>query len=172
MKGVINERPALPKYDVTWDVNSVLHHLKSLSPVSTIPMKLLSHKLAMLLIWLSGQCGQTMHLLYVRNMTLSHGYAEFTIGDKIKKRPGYHVAELAFHAYAPDRCLYVGTALTAYLARILFLTLKAPHRGISQDALKLWLRDGLCNAGIDQSSALIQPGMPQHLLRLKTKFPY
>ena len=159
MKGVFNERPALPKYDVTWDVNIVLHYLKSLSPVNTIPMKLLSHKLAMLLILLSGQRGQTVHLLDVRNMTLSQGYAKFTIGDKIKTtRPGRHVAELAFRAYAPDRRLCVHTALTAYLARTLdvrgketklFLTLKSPHKGISRDTLRRWLRDALCNAGID-----------------------
>ena len=63
MKGIFNERPALPKYDITWDVNIVLHYLKSLSPVSTIPIMLLSHKLVMLLILLSGQHGQTVHLV-------------------------------------------------------------------------------------------------------------
>ena len=161
MKGVFNERPALPRYNVTWDVNIVLNYLKTLSPVKDISLKMLSHKLVMLLILLSGQRGQTVHLLDVRNMNLSQGYAKFTIGDPIKTtRPGHHVSELIFRAYAPDRRLCVHTALTAYLSRTLdvrgketklLITLKAPHKGISRDTLRRWMKDALSNAGIDLS---------------------
>ena len=92
-------------------------------------------------------------------MTLSQGYAKFAIGETIKTtRPGHHIAELAFRAYAPDRRLCVHTALTANQDRTLdvwgketrlLLTLKAPHKGISHNTLRWWLREALRNAGID-----------------------
>jgi hypothetical protein len=37
MKGVYTLRPALPRYNVTWDVNVVLKYLKGLSPLESVP---------------------------------------------------------------------------------------------------------------------------------------
>jgi hypothetical protein len=36
MKGVFNQRPALPRYQHIWDVNIVLEYLASLSPVNVL----------------------------------------------------------------------------------------------------------------------------------------
>ena len=146
LKGFFNDRPALPRYCVTWDVCTVLNYLKGLSPVSTIPIKSLIHKLVMLMLLLSGQRGQTIHLLDTSNMTLSQGYAKFAIGDALKTtRPGHHLDELHFRAYAPDRRLCVHTALKAYLEQTLdnrgketklFISLKKPHKAITLDTMK------------------------------------
>ena len=35
MKGVYTPRPALPRYNVTWDVNVALKYLKGLSPLES-----------------------------------------------------------------------------------------------------------------------------------------
>ena len=122
MKGFFNEWPSLPRHCITWDAGTVLAHLRSLSPVQSIPMKQLRHKLVLLMFLLSGQRGQTIHLLDTRNMTLSQGCANFSIGDPIKTtRPGRHIEELRFQAYALDRRLCVHTALTVYLERTLNL---------------------------------------------------
>ena len=120
LTGVFNDRPALPHYCVTWDVCTVLNYLKQLSPVNTIPIKLLTHKVVMLILLLSGQCGQTIHLRDVRNMSLSQDYANFAIDDALKTtRPGHHLDELHFRAYAPDRRLCFLTALKVYLEHTL-----------------------------------------------------
>ncbi|XP_062571921.1 uncharacterized protein LOC134233885 [Saccostrea cucullata] len=55
MRGVFVLRPALPRYNVTWDVNIVLKYLKSLSPLSSLSLLQLSRKLVMLLALLSGK---------------------------------------------------------------------------------------------------------------------
>ena len=68
-------------------------------------------KLVMLLLLLSGHRGQTIHLLEVRNMSLSFSRATFQLGEPLKQqRPGKHVKELAFKGYAPDHRLCMVTA--------------------------------------------------------------
>ena len=146
MKGVFNPRPALPKYTVTWDAGNMIHYLRTLSPVARLSLKLLSQKLAMLLLLLSGHRGQVLNLLDVRKMTLSFSRACFTIGDLTKNtKPGKHTSELAFLAYAPDRRLCVVTVLKHYLERTLdirgsitnlFLTIKPPDTAASRDTLR------------------------------------
>jgi hypothetical protein len=49
MAGVFNKRPPMPKYNKTWEVSTVLEHVKSLGPNESLTMKELTHKLTMLL---------------------------------------------------------------------------------------------------------------------------
>ncbi len=161
MRACYNDKPALPKNSVTWDADIVLSYLRTLSPVNKLSLQLLSHKLTMLLVLLSGQRGQTIHLLNVKNMTLTKSHVTFRIGDPVKQsRPGIHVHELAFKAYAPDRRLCVITVLTEYIERTketrceitqLLLTHRAPVRPASRDTIRRWIRDVMSNAGIDMT---------------------
>lgn len=159
LKSVFNKRPALPRYQVTWDTDIVLNYLKSLPVSSKISIPLLTRKLTMLLILLSGQRCQTIHLLDVRNMTLTFSKVTFTIGDLTKtSRPGHHVQELCFPAFAPDRRLCVVTQLKAYLRRTLdvreahkrlLLTTRTPVRPASKDTIRRWVRDVMEAAGVN-----------------------
>ncbi len=124
-------------------------------------MQMLSYKLTMLLALLSGQRGQTIHLLDIRNMSLSKSHVCFRIGDLVKQsRPGTHIQELSFKAYAPDRRLCIVTVLTEYIERTknprgtitqLLLTHRAPVRAASRDTIRRWIRDVMSNAGIDMN---------------------
>ena len=49
MKGVFNSRPPAPRYSSTWDVNIVLSYLRSLPDNTSLPLTLLTYKLAMLM---------------------------------------------------------------------------------------------------------------------------
>ena len=68
MTAVFNQRPALPRTNVTWDTSVVLDLLKKWAPVKSLDLKRLSQKLTMLLLLLAGQRGQTIHMFDVRNM--------------------------------------------------------------------------------------------------------
>jgi hypothetical protein len=161
VKACFNSRPQLSKLTVTWDVDIVLAYLKSLSPVKSIPMSLLTHKVVMLLLLLSGQRGQSLHLLDVRNMKLTDSRATFQLGDLIKQsRPGSGIPELAFKAYAPDRRLCIITTLRAYLSRTeatrsdctqLLLTYRKPVHAASRDSIRRWTKAVLQQAGVDLS---------------------
>ena len=54
MKGIFNDRPALPRYQHTWDINLVLSYLDTL-PLCSLDDKQLTLKTVMLLALLSGQ---------------------------------------------------------------------------------------------------------------------
>ena len=49
LKGAFHARPALPRYTVTWNVQTVLEYIEGMGVNSSLPLKQLSHKLCMLL---------------------------------------------------------------------------------------------------------------------------
>ena len=49
MKGVFNDRPPLPQYTSTWNMQMVLSHIESLGSNESLSVKQLSWKTAMLL---------------------------------------------------------------------------------------------------------------------------
>lgn len=161
LKGVFQLRPALPRNEVTWDPDIVLMHLKRLSPVVRLSLKDLTLKLVMLFALLSGQRAQTLHLLDVRNITVSKNSIKCRIGDLLKhSRPGKHQAELNLKAYAPDRRLCIVTVLSEYLARTghfrkqqhqLFLSFVKPHKPVAKDTISRWIKLTLKLAGIDMT---------------------
>ena len=55
MEGVFQARPALPKYQATWDTSVVLAYLKTFYPVEEITLQQLTHKLVMLCSLVTGQ---------------------------------------------------------------------------------------------------------------------
>ena len=107
LKGVYNTRPSLPKYNVTWDPQIVLKFLKSLSPVKQIHLKMLSIKTAGLIWLLSGQRGQSLNFIDLRNISISKNCVKIRFGDLLKtSAPNKHQHEVKINAYAPDRiCL-------------------------------------------------------------------
>ena len=55
MKGIANERPPKPRYTTTWDVSKVTTYLSALEQNKTLPLKLLTKKLLMLLALVSPE---------------------------------------------------------------------------------------------------------------------
>ena len=159
LKSVFEQRPALPKNVVVWDASQVLNYLRSLSPVARISTKLLTLKLTMLILLLSGQRQQTVQYFDVRNMTLTYSKVSFRIGEKVKQtKVGRHVQEITFRAYAPDRRLCIVTVLKAYLQRTLLvrgketrllLTYGRPIHAASRATIRRWVTEVLVAAGID-----------------------
>lgn len=160
MAGVFNDKPALPRYNVTWDVSIVLDYLRKQSPVRKLSLLALSKKLAMLFLLLSGHRGQSLVLIDTRNIRCSTSAIKLTFGDLLKhSRPGTHAAELTLPAYAPDRRLCIVTVYKEYILRTeklrnsqehaLFLSSIKPHLAASRDTISKWIKSVLKSAGID-----------------------
>ena len=159
LKSVFQQRPALPRNNTTWEVNVVLNYLRTLSPVKRLPLADLTKKLVVLLLLVSGQRGQTIHSLDVQNMSITKSKVVFRIPDLLKtSRPGSHLSEVIFLAYAPDRRLCVYTVLLAYLRRTLsirgtckqlLLTTQKPFHAASRDSIRRWTKEVLAKSGID-----------------------
>lgn len=160
LRGVFQTRPALPKYTSIWDVKVVLTFLKTLSPASKLTLKDLTLKLTMLLMLVSGQRIQTIQLLNIEHMNVRSSVFEFTITDKVKQtKPGRHLNNLSFKAYAPDKRLCVYNYLKTYLEVTeplrcpgqtqLLISFTKPHKAVSKDTISRWLKNVLSKSGID-----------------------
>lgn len=111
------------------------------------------------MLLVSGQRGQTLHVLDIRNMSGWPSRVSFRIGDLLKtSRPGDHFSELYFDAYLPNKLLCVYTTILCYLRRTsnirgnissFFLTFRPPFKVASRDTLRRWTRDIMCSAGLD-----------------------
>ena len=75
MKGIFNIKPVIPKTIFTWDVKQVLEFLGSLENKS-LTLKLLSVKLALLLILTTGQRCQTLKSINIDNLELTKDYVK------------------------------------------------------------------------------------------------
>ena len=68
----------------------MLHYLQGLSPVGTLKLKELTLKLVTLILLVSGQRGQTVHLLDLSNMLVSTDSYTFLFTKLLKQtRPGF-----------------------------------------------------------------------------------
>ena len=161
MRAVFQERPAFPKYQFTWDPDLVLSYIRSLGINRNISTIMLSRKLTMLLLLLSGQRHQTLHLFDIRNMSLTKDYKNFRLGDLLKtSRPGQPTPEVVFPAYPLDRKLCVVTTVRSYIKRTrdtrgnhtrLLLTSRSPVSIASRDTIRRWARDIMKAAGVDMA---------------------
>ena len=150
MRGVFNIRPALPRYEVTWDVSIVFKFLKKLHPPQALSLKDLSHKVTTLLALLAGQRHQTLTCLNVMNMSFTQDAVKFRIGDVLKhSRPGHHIPELVFPAYEKDERLCPVKYVIQYLkvTRDLRLKEKAllvsyikPHKAVTTGTISRWIK--------------------------------
>ena len=89
MKGIFKLRPALPRQFAVWDPDIVLDYLSNLE--YDLPLKHLSEKLVILLCLLSGQRGQSVRALKIRDMLLEKGKCTFFVKKSMKTtKPGFH----------------------------------------------------------------------------------
>ena len=117
MKGIFQEKPPRPKYTEIWDVSIVLSHLRSLSPVDKLSLKELTLNLVVLILLVSGQRGQTVHLLSIDHMVPMNNCYTFQVVDHLKQsRPGVKNPLVELRPFE-DKSLCVVTTLQEYLTR-------------------------------------------------------
>ena len=154
MKGVFNSRPALPRYSSILDVQIVRDVMKH-DQSNTLLM--LSRKLSMLFLLLSGQRCQTLHLVCVNDVTISSTAATIVTPHLLKtSKPGKHQSPFIFKRFSPDKNLCSVRTLEEYLERtqelrtsdkLLISTVK-PHGPVSKQTIGRWIKETLRQAGI------------------------
>ena len=157
MRGVFKERPALPKYVKTYDVDIVLRYLDKLGPARELPLARLTERLATLLCILSAQRDQTLQFIDVRNIIQTDSRCTIVIGDLTKStRPGFHVKPLEFEKYENENICAMANIQT-YMTRTfgkrgLFVQLLISmdtFQPVTASTIGRWVKKTLSNAGID-----------------------
>lgn len=156
MKGTFNERPALPKYKVTWDVQVVLDYLKTLENMTLLQ---LSCKVCMLFLILSAQRCQTLHLIEVKDIVLSTEAVLIQPNHMLKQsRPGYHLEPIRIKAYKDNAHICIVGTLKEYLKRtenlrtghrLLISTIK-PFTAVSKSTVTRWVKKIMKDAGVSE----------------------
>lgn len=163
LRGTFNLRPAIPKTKSIWDPEILLHHLKSLSPVKNLSFKNLSKKTVALLWLLSGQRGQSMKYIDVRNIKITKNKVQISYGDLLKTtRPNFQQEPIELKGYAPDRRICILTVLNEYLNRRqtlapkictqLFISTQKPFNPITTNTISRWVKELMHDAGIDTNT--------------------
>ena len=82
LKGVFKSRAPKPKYTEVRDVQIVLSNLKTSHPLNSLSLTDLYFKFLMLLLLVSDQRGQTIHMLDLNDMIVSDNGFTFVIEAK------------------------------------------------------------------------------------------
>ena len=160
MKGIFQEKPPRPKYTDIWDVPIVLSFLQVLSPVDKLSLKELTLKLAMLILLVSGQRGQTVHLLSIDHMVSVNNCFTFQIVDHLKQSKAGVKNPLVELRPFEDKSLCVVTTLKEYLTRTqslrgsedqLFISFTRYFRSVSRETISRWVKFVLTDSGTDPS---------------------
>ena len=157
MKGLFNLRPVIPKTGFTWDVKVVLKFLKTLD-TEKLTLRLLSIKLAILIILTTGQRCQTLKAIDLQNMDINEDYIKIRIGELLKQsKPNKHLEEIYIEAYRQNQAICVVNVLNQYIKKTeklrndssLFIITQKPFSAASKSTIAAWIKLGLKLAGID-----------------------
>ena len=118
LKGVYEQRPALPRYIAIWNVDEVLNYLTTMVHVTELTLKDLTLKLTMLLCLLTAQRCQTVQLFDIKFIQELERKYQVTVQQKLKQsRSGQHLEPIVLLEFVPDRKPCVITHLREYLKR-------------------------------------------------------
>ena len=120
---------------------------------------MLTFKVVVLVLLVTGQRVQTLSLLSLNNMyvELEGKRITFTVTELMKQsRPGYRNPRIVLNSYT-DSDLCVVTYLLAYIQRTaslrsslsLFVSFRKPYLSVSKATLARWLKCVMKTAGID-----------------------
>lgn len=164
LKGVHNQRPPVPRYTSTWDVDVLTRYLVSLGNNEDLPLKMLSQKLVVLMALTQASRTSELQALDLRFRIYRPNGVSFKLASLTKKRtPGLPPKELLFGAFPPDRRLCVVHCLKQYKkatlefrancveSKPLFVSYMSPHKPVTSQRLAHWIKDLMGEAGIDES---------------------
>ena len=160
MKGVFELRPSFPKYESVWDVNKVFDYFRQKREVSELSLKELSERLTFLLLLLSGQRSQTIHLLSIASMELFPTRCVFQVKEKVKQsRVGYHIPPIVYEEYPKEPALCIVSHINEYLKRTqklrklehsqLLISYIKSNKPVSRETIARWCKNVFKSAGID-----------------------
>ncbi len=161
LKGILNLRPALPRYQQSWDVGVVLDYLRSLPQNEDLSLKLLTHKLTILLALTAPKRTSELKLLDIRFMRIMPEGVEFRLPGVTKTSSC--VTSVFFAAYEDEQHICVSQCLQLYLERTkqfrssrngeipdqLLISYHRPHRPVKACSIARWIKSVLNSAGID-----------------------
>ena len=118
MRAIFNEKPPLPKYEFSWDVDKVLNKILSWDDNEKMGVKKLSWKLVMLLALASAGRASELCMLNCSHMRKQGSVINFDLPKLTKTcKQGSKLKRLVFHSFTEDKNLCVVSCIEDYLSR-------------------------------------------------------
>lgn len=161
LRGFYKNRPPIPKYTETWDVDVVLEYLAKIYPLEDLDIDRLTKKVVTLMILGTGQRAQTMSKVRLDCIKQGENGFRIHIIDCIKTsgpKREQPVLEVPFFAERPDIC--IASTLLRYLdvtksyrgnIKNLFISMKKPYKAVGAQTISRWIKQVLSESGIDTS---------------------
>ena len=161
MTGIFNNRPPKPRYTFVWDIETVLNYLSKLPDNLNLPIRVLSHKLALLLSLTAASRVSEICCLNTEYMVEFEDKYVFKFHKLTKSwRKGRPPLSVEFCAYQQNPKLCVVQAIKSYLQvtqawrnkngqKQLLLSTLAPHQEVKKSTVAGWVKAILGSAGID-----------------------
>ena len=157
MKGVFMRKPHKARYQVTWNVQSVLTYLSSLYPLSSLSLKLLTFKVVALIALAAAPRAQMLTAMHLDYMVKEDNAVLFTFPNLLKTSRIGHSYTLRVEHYAKEELCAMHTLLYYIKATrscrlddhvlVSYIT----HRAVTSSTVARWLRCVLELSGIDTS---------------------
>ena len=148
MKGIYNNRPPLPRYVNTWDVQTVLDYLKRLGSNGSLSLKLLTLKTVMLLALTRPSRSADLFQLDLDARHFRPEGVEFLPKHLAKQaRQGRPMASFFFPSFSEDPLLCPVHTLKSYESATgslrgeqsrLFISFIKPHKPVSSSSIARW----------------------------------
>ena len=161
MKGVFNDRPPLPRYTCTWNVQTVLTCISSWGSNDSLSLKQLSWKTTMLLALTRPSRSADLSQLSLSGKQYRPNGVTFKPSGLAKQsRQGKPLTEFFFPSFPHDPGLCPMETLKSYETRTapnrgteekLFLALIKPYKALTSSTIARWLKSLLEAAGINTS---------------------
>ena len=159
LRGAFNLRAPQPKYQATWDMRVVVHHLQSWDPLPHLSLRLLTLKTVALLALAIFARPSDLIRIRRNSITFSNNQVHLVVAlpkERSAKHPHRSVT-LTRLTHGPETCPV--NSLQAYLARTdplipkdcqgVFISYVKPYHPISLQRLRHWLLEILSRADID-----------------------
>ena len=162
LSGIDNLRPPTPKYNVIWEVETVVSCLRNLGDDRSLSDKDLTLKTAMLMALTAIKRCSDLHILDKRFMAVGKDKIVFKILGKPKNFRGKGKLPDPVTYWASGSELCPVSTINAYIERTtpwreenpetqFFLSYKKPHQAITSSTIGRWLKTVLANVGVDTS---------------------
>jgi len=161
MRGIFTSRPSLPKYGEIWDVNIVFKYISLLPSNEALTLLTLSEKLCILMMLLSGQRGQTIHLLKLSDVHIKDEKVIIYFSSLSKhSKPNKHLEPLLLENYTVNDKLCIVKTIKDYVSRTssirtaqdsFLISTVPPHKGVTKSTIARWIKSIMSKSGIETS---------------------
>ena len=161
MASALSDKPPVPKYVDTWNVDVVLNYLQDLGPNVSLTQKQLTLKVTMLMALVSACRGQELKVLNLENMVRSRDKVTFYITERTKSYKHRPLTTVVFNQYEHSENLDVVACINAYIVATqaqrdtdaktsqFLISYQDPHEPIGTATIARWLRTVMEEAGVN-----------------------